>query len=195
MHTCAQCALCPDIVQAGLRPARTCAQLAHVCVCNPVYGAALLCNSHMSQARVKTVRDHSCMLGIAKDAHSIQFYNERDTYEREVAVFDIEQLQDALLPVVQASDNTNQECTGPFEFVFPPFAITERGEPLTEWVSRSAPDLPTTIFVLLHVAERLQQLHEAGWAHRDLKCDATSPRMAVTMLMCCRSPGVMHRSH
>jgi serine/threonine protein kinase len=84
-------------------------------------------------------------------------------------MFDIEQLQNSLLPRVQASDNLDQKCTSPFDFVFPPFAITEWGESLFEWVSRSAPDLPTTIFVLLHVAERLQQLHEAGWAHRKLR--------------------------
>jgi serine/threonine protein kinase len=40
---------------------------------------------------------------------------------------------------------------------------------LNEWVSRMAPDFPTTIFVLLHVVEKLQKLHSLGLCHRDLK--------------------------
>ena len=40
---------------------------------------------------------------------------------------------------------------------------------LNEWVSRMAPDLPGTLFVLLHVAEKLQKLHAEGLCHRDLK--------------------------
>jgi hypothetical protein len=90
-------------------------------------------------------------------------------------MYRVEQLRDVLLPIVQAPDSADQFFVGPFGFVYPPFAITERGESLNEWVSRSAPDVPTTVFVLLHVAEKLQQLHEAGWTHRDLKCDAIFP--------------------
>lgn len=101
--------------------------------------------------------------------HGLQFYNSRDTYDRELAMYDDPKLREVLLPIVQASDNEDQSITGPHNFVFPPFAITERGEGLNEWMSRAAPDVATTVFVLLHVAERLQQLHEAGWCHRDLK--------------------------
>jgi serine/threonine protein kinase len=45
----------------------------------------------------------------------------------------------------------------------------ERGESLNEWCSRVSPNFATTLFVLLHVAERLQQLHASGLCHRDLK--------------------------
>jgi hypothetical protein len=45
-----------------------------------------------------------------------------------------------------------------------------RGESLNEWCSRVSPNFATTLFVLLHVAERLQQLHASGLCHRDLKC-------------------------
>jgi serine/threonine protein kinase len=40
---------------------------------------------------------------------------------------------------------------------------------LNEWVSRVAPDLPTTIFVLLHLAEKLEKVHAHGLCHRDIK--------------------------
>ena len=40
---------------------------------------------------------------------------------------------------------------------------------LNEWVSRVAPDLPTAIFVLLQVAEKLEKLHSHALCHRDLK--------------------------
>ena len=50
--------------------------------------------------------------------------------------------------------------------------LGERSSPvqaLNEWVRRMAPDLPGTILVLLHVAEKLQRLHAEGLCHRDLK--------------------------
>ena len=98
----------------------------------------------------------------------MQFYGDVGTFNRELAMYSNVPLRGNLLPVVQASANEDASVTGPFGYVFPPYAVTERGEGLNEWVSRSAPDLATTIFVLLHVAERLQQLHQAGIAHRDL---------------------------
>ena len=36
-------------------------------------------------------------------------------------------------------------------------------------MSRVAADVPTTIFVLLHLAEKLEKLHASGLCHRDLK--------------------------
>lgn len=42
------------------------------------------------------------------------------------------------------------------------------GEPLAHWAQTGAADAPTTIFMLLHVAERVQLLHAAGFAHRTL---------------------------
>jgi serine/threonine protein kinase len=32
-----------------------------------------------------------------------------------------------------------------------------------------APDVPTTIFVLLHLAEKLEKVHARGLCHRDIK--------------------------
>ena len=44
-----------------------------------------------------------------------------------------------------------------------------RGESLNEWCSRVSPNFATTLFVLLHVAERLAKLHGRGLCHRDVK--------------------------
>ena len=96
----------------------------------------------------------------------MQFYGSLDTFKREIAMFDVPELRDSLLPFVMACENSDGRASGPSGFVYPPFVIAERGESLNEWVSRSAPDLATTIFVLLHVAERLQRLHQAGIVHR-----------------------------
>ena len=48
-------------------------------------------------------------------------------------------------------------------------AQVERGESLDEWAQRIAPDFPTILMVLCHIATRLAQLHASGHAHRDLK--------------------------
>ena len=49
----------------------------------------------------------------------------------------------------------------------PVFAF--KGESLDEWALRIEPDFPTILTVLCHILARLQQLHTAGIAHRDLK--------------------------
>jgi serine/threonine protein kinase len=52
---------------------------------------------------------------------------------------------------------------------WPPCIIIERGESLDEWVLRIKPDFPTILQVLVHLTERMQTLHAAGYVHRDLK--------------------------
>ena len=45
----------------------------------------------------------------------------------------------------------------------------EKGESLSDWSSRSHPDLFQGITVLVHVATRLRDMHAAGYVHRDIK--------------------------
>jgi hypothetical protein len=54
-------------------------------------------------------------------------------------------------------------------FALPPVIITEKGESLDEFIARSAPDFFTALQVMVHIARKLEQLHAAGWVHRDLK--------------------------
>lgn len=101
----------------------------------------------------------------------MQFYYNEETFARDVALHQNQALACVLLTPLQASSSTNNDSRllGQGHAVWPPFCITDRGEPLSEWVkaaSASRPmDGPTTIFVLLHIVERLQLLHAAGYAH------------------------------
>eukprot|EP00892_Ulva_mutabilis_P010844 jgi/Ulvmu1/8131/UM040_0027.1 len=83
----------------------------------------------------------------------------------------------ALMPPVEVVEQRPEElaavtarmpwplCARPL----PPVIATEKGESLDDFVRRSAPDYFTSLQVMVHIAEKLQQLHAAGWAHRDLK--------------------------
>ena len=51
----------------------------------------------------------------------------------------------------------------------PPCIVMEMGETLDDWARRIRPDFPTILMVLCHLCARLQQLHAAGYAHRDVK--------------------------
>jgi serine/threonine protein kinase len=51
----------------------------------------------------------------------------------------------------------------------PPFIVMEKGESLSDWTTRSHPDLFQGIAVLVHVATRLRDMHAAGYVHRDIK--------------------------
>eukprot|EP00892_Ulva_mutabilis_P000965 jgi/Ulvmu1/1086/UM106_0002.1 len=51
----------------------------------------------------------------------------------------------------------------------PPCIVMERGESLHEWSERAVPDLFTSLAVLSNISKRLADMHEAGYAHRDVK--------------------------
>ena len=102
-------------------------------------------------------------------ARALQFFDDAGAFEKEMALHSGGKLHGVLLPAVQSSANARGAVRGPFDFVFPAFTITERGESLREWMARSAPDLATAVFVLLHVCRCVQRLHAAGVCHRDLR--------------------------
>jgi hypothetical protein len=116
-------------------------------------------------------------------------------FTRELELYRNPALAGVLPAVAHISTNDDGAAATSWGYTFPPHIVVERGESLNEWCSRVQPNFATTLFVLMHVAKRLAQLHAAGLCHRDLKCDAVSPARLVTMLACCRSPGVIHRTH
>ena len=71
--------------------------------------------------------------------------------------------------ILQVADNDDCAVTAPNGWAFPPFTVMEKGEALDEWARRIKPDFPTVLMVLCHLCARLQQLHRAGVAHRDVK--------------------------
>jgi Protein kinase domain len=84
-------------------------------------------------------------------------------------LYSLAPLQAILPPVHCLKDNADGSIKDARGQPLPPFVVIEKGEALNEWAKRRAPDFPTSLTVLCHVAERLQALHEAGLVHRDLK--------------------------
>jgi serine/threonine protein kinase len=51
----------------------------------------------------------------------------------------------------------------------PACMVYERGEPLHEWSLRTQPDTLAVLHMLCAVAERIADVHAAGFVHRDIK--------------------------
>jgi hypothetical protein len=96
-------------------------------------------------------------------------------FTRELELYQNSALAGILPAVAHISTNDDGAAATSWGYAFPPHIVVERGESLNEWCSRVQPNFATTLFVLMHVAKRLAQLHGAGLCHRDLKCDAVSP--------------------
>lgn len=101
---------------------------------------------------------------------AVKFFPHADgAFSRELDLYSTPALRAVLPAALRMCPNSDGAVRSPSGYAFPPFIIVERGEALNEWASRSAPDFATALFVLLHVAERLQRLHAAGLCHRDIK--------------------------
>ena len=90
-------------------------------------------------------------------------------FQRELELYQNAALTAVLPAVLRISSNGDEAASSSRGDTFPPFIIVQRGESLNEWCSRVQPNFATTLFVLLHVAQRLHRLHAAGLCHRDLK--------------------------
>jgi Lipopolysaccharide kinase (Kdo/WaaP) family len=99
----------------------------------------------------------------------IKFFTDENGYDRELGFYAHPALRGMLPEVVASARNDDGTVMSSRGFVFPPCLIVEKGESLDEWAARVAPDFPTSMCVLCHVAARLAQLHAAGFAHGDLK--------------------------
>lgn len=47
--------------------------------------------------------------------------------------------------------------------------VLERGESLDEWQRRSAADFASAMLIIKNLVDRLETVHAAGIAHRDMK--------------------------
>jgi hypothetical protein len=102
--------------------------------------------------------------------YAVKFFIHADhAFQRELTLYRTPGLHRILPEVHQISPNEDGAIRSQSGYIFPPFIMVEKGESLNEWASRVAPDFATTLFLLLHIAERLQQLHEVGMCHRDVK--------------------------
>lgn len=71
---------------------------------------------------------------------AIKFFTRRDAFEREAALYRTAALS-ALMPHISVLEsNAAAKVRTPQGYVFPPFMVVERGEPLDEWANRVQPD-------------------------------------------------------
>eukprot|EP00892_Ulva_mutabilis_P010845 jgi/Ulvmu1/8132/UM040_0028.1 len=107
---------------------------------------------------------------------ALKFFCSNDAFEIEKQASMLPELR-ALMPPVELVEQRPEELAAatarmPWPLSarpLPPVIVTEKGESLDDFVRRSAPDFFTSLQVMVHIAEKLQQLHAAGWTHRDLK--------------------------
>eukprot|EP00892_Ulva_mutabilis_P012634 jgi/Ulvmu1/9743/UM055_0083.1 len=116
------------------------------------------------QGVVQFARDAS-----TQELYAIKFFTRRAGFERERALYDKPALRSMMPAVIDVVPNADGRYATPAGFVFPPCIVVEKGESLDEWATRIEPGFPTILNVLCDVATRLQQLHAAGFVHRDLK--------------------------
>jgi serine/threonine protein kinase len=90
-------------------------------------------------------------------------------FARELELYENTALRQILPAAAHIDDNAAGARRTAAGYAFPLHIVAERGESLNEWCSRVQPNFATSLFVLLHVGQRLQRLHAAGLCHRDLK--------------------------
>jgi hypothetical protein len=123
------------------------------------------------QGRIQFVADAALASPFA-----VKFFFNAEAFERERALYNDSVLRGMMPATHEICDNADGRHTGAGGYVFPPFIVIERGEPLDEWSDRmrfAAPDgkieMISVVQTLINVSRRLLMLHEAGYVHRDVK--------------------------
>ena len=101
--------------------------------------------------------------------YAVKFYFGPNAFRREQAAITTPELSRAMPACVDIIDDPRLRKLPGRGGVLPPMIITERGECLREYVTRKHPDFVTCLQIIVHIAEKLQIMHMAGYAHRDLK--------------------------
>jgi hypothetical protein len=89
-------------------------------------------------------------------------------FRRELALYSNAKLRSIRPTIVGVESNASGAVRASDGFVFPPFAVVERGESLVEWRNRAEPDFLMALTVLVRAAELLRRLHSAGIAHNNV---------------------------
>eukprot|EP00892_Ulva_mutabilis_P002522 jgi/Ulvmu1/12270/UM087_0004.1 len=112
----------------------------------------------------------------AAKLYAVKFIFSSKSFDIEKQAAHTKELRDLMPPVEMIVGNTMQRaavtaCMPPplNRVPLPPVIATEKGESLDDFVGRAAPDFFTSLQVIIHIAQKLEQLHAAGWVHRDLK--------------------------
>jgi hypothetical protein len=81
---------------------------------------------------------------------AIKFYLQRAAFDAEKELYMDSQLCKMMPATLAIEDNVKGEWRTPYNFVFPPFVIIERGQSLDEWARDNKPDF-ITIFQVTSV--------------------------------------------
>ena len=103
------------------------------------------------------------------EEYAIKFFTQRSAFDREFELYSNPVLRGMMPAITHIEPNTDSSARSMTGWPMPPCIVIERGESLDMWALRIKPDFTTILQVLTHVATRLQQLHESGLVHRDLK--------------------------
>eukprot|EP00892_Ulva_mutabilis_P000483 jgi/Ulvmu1/10435/UM062_0032.1 len=119
-------------------------------------------------------RGGQAIIQFAKRLHSreefaLKFFLNRTDYEAEAACYRSAHLGSFMPAVERYVDNDDGAMRDAAGNPMPPCIIMERGESLRDRMQLAHTDKAGTAQVLVNVARRLADLHEAGWVHRDLK--------------------------
>ena len=100
--------------------------------------------------------------------YAVKFFLDRSTFEAERAQLVNPKLQ-GVMPVIEDIIGNEDGAIMSLGLPLPPMIIIEKGESLDEWQLRSKADFAGSMYIMLHLVERVVDLHKAGVVHRDLK--------------------------
>jgi Protein kinase domain len=108
--------------------------------------------------------------------YAVKFFQAAHVFACEAEMYANPKLRKMMTATREIGNNMDQQHVGPGGYVFPPFIVFERGESLNEWTmrmraitSQGSVDIVHAYLALSNIAQRLQELHSAGYVHRDLK--------------------------
>eukprot|EP00892_Ulva_mutabilis_P012610 jgi/Ulvmu1/9721/UM055_0060.1 len=103
------------------------------------------------------------------DVYAMKLFASRRIFEDERRLYLNSGLASFMPTVVEFVNNEGGAFKDPHGGEMPPLLVMEKGETLTERISRCKHDIFTTIQILGQVGRCLSELHSRGWVHRDLK--------------------------
>jgi hypothetical protein len=98
----------------------------------------------------------------AQDEMAIKLFTNTAGFAAEQAAYGHSSIADAVGTPPLFVNNADRIACTPYGFVFPPFMVTERGQPLSEWMSTYSADMVTSMQVGLLL--RSTVLCWLGWS-------------------------------
>lgn len=78
---------------------------------------------------------------------AIKFYLDVAAFKQERSLYMSPELQSVMPATLAIEDNSFGQCTTPYGYKFPPFAVIECGQSLEDWSRCNKPDFVTTFQV------------------------------------------------